>query len=43
MDMDMDKDTEKAWHNWVVFTKGATISVVIVAAILSLMALFLTH
>ncbi|MDF3025515.1 MAG: hypothetical protein K0R10_2876 [Alphaproteobacteria bacterium] len=43
MDKDMDKETEKAWHNWVVFTKGTTISVVVVAAILSLMALFLTY
>jgi hypothetical protein len=41
MDNDMDKETEQAWHNWVVFTKGTTISVIAVTAILSLMALFL--
>lgn len=37
----MDKETEKAWHGWVVFTRFATVSVVCVAALLGLMALFL--
>jgi hypothetical protein len=37
----MDKETEKAWHGWVVFTRFATASVVGVAALLGLMALFL--
>ncbi|MEZ0226687.1 MAG: hypothetical protein ACAH83_19175 [Alphaproteobacteria bacterium] len=41
MDMKMDKDTQKAWHGWVVFTRFATGSVVIVAVVLGLMALFL--
>lgn len=41
MDMDMDKETERAWHGWVVFTKWATWSVVGVSALLGLMALFL--
>jgi len=41
MDMKMDKETERAWHGWVVFTKWATGSVVGIAALLGLMALFL--
>lgn len=41
MDMNMDKDTERSWHGWVVFTKWATWSTVGVAVLLGLMALFL--
>lgn len=41
MNANMDKDTTRAWDGWVVFTKFATASVVIVAAVLGLMALFL--
>jgi hypothetical protein len=37
----MDKETEKAWHGWVVFTRFTTATVVAVAALLGLMALFL--
>jgi hypothetical protein len=41
MDMKMDPDTQRAWKGWVTFTRFATGSVIIVAAILGLMALFL--
>lgn len=37
----MDKEVERSWHGWVVFTKFATWSVIIVAGVLALMALFL--
>lgn len=37
----MDKDTQKAWLGWVVFTRFATGSVVVIAVVLGLMALFL--
>lgn len=39
--MDMDKETQKAWQGWTTFTQFATWSVVIVAGVLGLMALFL--
>lgn len=41
MDMKMDKDTQKAWQGWVTFTRFATGSVIVVAVVLGLMALFL--
>jgi len=33
----MDKHTEKAWHNWVVFTRFATWSVIAVAALVAML------
>jgi hypothetical protein len=41
MSAQFDKETERAWNGWVVFTHFATWSVVIIAAVLALMALFL--
>ena len=41
MDIQMDKDTEKAWHGWVAFTRFATWSVLAIVVVLGLMALFL--
>lgn len=42
MDTNMDTETAQAWHGWVVFTKFATAGVIAVAALLALMAAFLT-
>lgn len=42
MTMKMDKETQRAWDGWVVFTRFATGSVVAIAVLLGLMALFLT-
>jgi hypothetical protein len=41
VDMKMDKDTQRAWDGWVTFTHFATVSVIVVAAVLALMAIFL--
>lgn len=37
-----DKETQQAWQGWQIFIKATTITTVISAAILLLMALFLT-
>lgn len=36
-----DKDTARAWQGWQAFTRVATWSVIVIAAVLGLMAVFL--
>lgn len=41
MQHDMNEETTKAWHGWVVFTQATTIAVIGAVVVLGLMALFL--
>jgi hypothetical protein len=41
MGVHFNQETERAWNGWVAFTRFATWSVVAIAVVLSLMAIFL--